>query len=416
MKTNDLTLILKGRRILAAVAVGAISVALFAPVAGADPVSPTIMATLTGQMPSFAVASGTVSVMGMPDMSGMTVGSSVDFVPLATQPVSGSSFSIPVALTPTVQSWLGGFTSPTANALVIIKSGTSMTAETVVIPVASSSSTTTTTTVAPGSPVTIESAGPPVVTTSAFPAPWAYSTTSPETTSANALRHSQAVPSSTGSAKSTSSPNYSFSGCNAVLESNQEQSTRIGELHVANQTGETARYYYENYADSTITAGISASDSGFTLDGSVSVTNAISTNASQAEGAGVHPYIDSNFLYGNFLVSLGTCGYFYVVMAYDAVGDVFAGNQAPDNPWGSCSSDPNLGTATVGPGGAYGTHSETAANYGAVASFLGFTFGATTGYSTTIDINWHNAGTVNSYVCGNNGPANSASILYNNPS
>ncbi len=188
-------------------------------------------------------------------------------------------------------------------------------------------------------------------------------------------------------------------------------------MHVANVTGMTARYYYENYADSTITAGLSVSNSGFSLAGSVSVTNSISTNATTAEGAGLHQFIDSNFLYGDFLVSAGLCGNFYVVMPYDAIGDVFQGNQSQENPWGSCKNDPNLGTATINSrGGTYGTHEETAENYSGIASFLGFSFGGSTGYSTTIDINWHDNGSVNTYVCGNDGPANSASILYNNPS
>ena len=107
----------------------------------------------------------------------------------------------------------------------------------------------------------------------------------------------------------------------------------------------------------------------------------------------------------------------YAVMSYDAIGDVYQNSPAPENPWGSCAADPYSGVATISPNGAtYGTHSQTAEDYNAIASFFGFSFGGSTGYTSSIDIEWHDNGTVATYVCGNNNVANLASILYNNPS
>ena len=395
-----------------AMLVAAMLAPLIVPVSASSAVTPSIIASLTGPLPTFAAGSGTALVIGIPDLSGMSTGSSVQMVPLASEPVSGASFSISISMSPIVQSWLSGLTSPVANVMVIIQSATSMSAETVVIPLGSATSAPTSTT----SPTSSGSTQVPVVTTSAFPSPWAYSPASSGAPSTSALRHAQALaglPRPTGSV----SPNYNYGGCPAYLLSDAEESTQIGELHTANVTGMTARYYYENYADSTITTGFSSSNSNFQAGGTVSVTNSIGTNASTAEAAGQHNFIGSHLMYGDFLVSSAYCGSFYAVMSYDAIGDVYQNSQAPENPWGSCAADPYSGVATVSAnGGTYGTHSQTAEEYSAIASAFGFTFGGSTGYSSSIDIEWHNNGTVATYVCGNNNVANLASILYNNPS
>ena len=396
------------RRLVVAVAVLGMFTYMSSPIDSASAATLPTGVAITGPVPAFAATTGTVSLLGEPDMSNMVAGSSIDLVPLASEAVSGTAFSLSLAMTPTVQSWVAGISGPTGNGLVVVQSGSTTTVESIELPVSTMEAATNTTTSTSGTTPT-----PSTVTINTFPASWNSAAVATATASAVRSRLQ-----SSGVTKGTinPTPQYSYGGCNAVLLTDGEDSSTIGELHTANVTGMTAKYKYQNTASSSITAGISSSNSGFTGGGSVSVTNSIGTTAATTGTSGTHAYVISDFLYGDFLVSGGYCGNFYVVMPYDAIGDVNQGSNAPSNPWGSCASDPNLGTAVVGSGNTYGTHSQTAQNYGYIASAFGFSFGGSTGYTTSIAITWTNGSSGTTYICGNNGPANSASILYNNPS
>jgi hypothetical protein len=362
--------------------------ALVVPNAGA--LASPVVATLSGILPSFAAQSGTVTVFAEPDMTQSAPGATFTLTEIATQPTSGPNFTIPIPESSQLSLMAPSSGSGVVNVVVVVKSQGQKTAETATIPTSPSA-----TTGAGSSAPTAGASATSNITLSTFPAPW--------TSSVAVTSHAK-------------TPKIVVDGCQAITLQTAELASRIGELHVANQTGMSARYYYNTIADSSITSGISQTYGGsWSGAGSVTVSNSLSTSGSLTGTAGYYWYMNSHVYYGYYEIADPICGAFYITQAYNAVGDVFQGTNKPGtNPWGSCGSDPN-GFATVSAhGGTYGTQRQTSVNYSGIASAFGFTFGGSTGYSTTNGITYTDSGASNSYVCGSSTP-NSSPILYNSP-
>jgi hypothetical protein len=208
---------------------------------------------------------------------------------------------------------------------------------------------------------------------------------------------------------------YYIDGCDGVLLSDTEDSTRIGELHVAGSPDDVeGTYSYSTAADSDLSVGFSSSsDTGpWSSGGTYDMTNSIGSGGSVTH-TNWYLYTDSHVYYGQFAV-YGCPGIYYMTAGYDAVGDVYDGINHPGiNPYGYCDDDPN-GYATVNiDGGTYFTQRQQAANYSVVAQLFGFSFSGTTGYSSTNEIEWvNNSPTYYSFVCGTS-LVNESPILYN---
>ncbi|MFI5035006.1 MAG: hypothetical protein ACHQFZ_02235 [Acidimicrobiales bacterium] len=196
---------------------------------------------------------------------------------------------------------------------------------------------------------------------------------------------------------------------------NNHQS-RIGEMHVANQTGISAVYSYQQSADSTFTVGLSIGGGAFSIDGTSTVSNAIS-GATNPEGQGFLHYIDDHM---NYIKQPNSCGETYVY-AYSSNGDVPSGTGVPGgNPWGHCQNAApywaELNPAGGGHDGTYYKQKGTSQNYSIVATVFTFNVGGSTGYSTTDQIEWFNSSSVGSWVCGGGtGGLDASPIIYNSP-
>jgi hypothetical protein len=183
-----------------------------------------------------------------------------------------------------------------------------------------------------------------------------------------------------------------------------EDPTRIGEVHVDQDSGSTDTFKYVVQADSSISVGISATDGNFGADGSAQVSNTFSGSGSFNNGAGTLIYANADFYYqkysNNGSVACGTAR--YKVQAASAVGDAFQGIHAPpSNPYGSChANDPNGYAQASSGGGTFDSDRGRASSYTGIATVFGFSFGGTTGFSNDIYQDYTNNSSKTQYYCG----------------
>lgn len=205
--------------------------------------------------------------------------------------------------------------------------------------------------------------------------------------------------------------------CHWTEEWSKEDVTRIGELHVMDQGGVSAFFNSNNTADNTISVGASSTGAAgtFTGDGTVTLTNSISSGGGfEEQGNGFHKYVDGDIYYAKYL-SNGGCGPIKAqVRATSSVGDAFPGNQyAPDNPYNSCVKDSNGHAVVSSNHGHWNDDRSKAYFYSAAASWLDFKFGSSDGYTSDINEGWDNDGTHATWVCGNTDPVQDSSIFWN---
>jgi hypothetical protein len=271
--------------------------------AGAATAAPADI-VLQGSLPAFASQSGTVTVFGLPSLAGIQKGDEFQMPELASTAVSGTSFSLSV---PTTELNNLSVDKSPVNVLVRLTSGTLATVEATSIslssspPLASSPSAAAslpTNTVAPGAPAA-------VTTTTSAPAtqiqtlPSAVTTTTPTSSpqfapvdllkrekhsvvlapfpSAHLLKAPLSPAAQTGSHLRPNTIIY-VDGCEGVLLSDTEDSTRIGELHVAGPPDNVeGTYSYTTSADSDLSVGFSSSsDTGpWSSGGTYDMTNSI---------------------------------------------------------------------------------------------------------------------------------------------
>jgi len=198
--------------------------------------------------------------------------------------------------------------------------------------------------------------------------------------------------------------------------------TRIGELHVANDSWMNAIFTYQYNADSVVSVGASGGSSGpWSADGSVAITNSITSGAAGQDPqlGGSVTYVDDHMNYER--VNQGICGFF--VQATWSQGDAFAGtNSPPTNPMGNChNAEANgWGFATIQHGdginaGTYSVDSQQQVTSSLMTNDLfNYTFSGTTGWSTDASENWYDESTMtDTYVCGANSDLSKSSVIYN---
>jgi hypothetical protein len=195
-----------------------------------------------------------------------------------------------------------------------------------------------------------------------------------------------------------------------------EESDRIGQMQVSTAPGSEARWTYNTQADSTFGVGVSASaTSGYSVDGSFTVTNTIGSSGGFTGGPGFNRYVDGHF-YRQRYISDGFCGHLYKAKIVSAVGDSYAGtNKPPTDPYGRCGNDPNGLAAMDANGGFYGSDRGRATDYSGAASIYNLSVSGRTGYTDDIHIDYTNNSSGTEYVCGN-GELPHAPIMWSNDS
>jgi hypothetical protein len=196
-----------------------------------------------------------------------------------------------------------------------------------------------------------------------------------------------------------------------------QKSTTIGESHTANATGVADEFEFINQNDQTVGVGVSESgpNSGFSGDGSITLTNSVA--GSQTYGQGVVTYVNDNTVYQEYELEYGgySCYDEYMVQASETEGDVFKGPGTPaDNPWGGCENDPLY--AELGTHGSWQQDKSTAHTYSAAVNLFGFSANASDGFTANVEhIFTSTTASPNTYICAEDAgvlPAN-AGILYN---
>ncbi|HET7012437.1 MAG TPA: hypothetical protein VFI65_00900 [Streptosporangiaceae bacterium] len=198
-----------------------------------------------------------------------------------------------------------------------------------------------------------------------------------------------------------------------------ERATRIGEIHVAPIHGMSDKFEYANHADSSITIGLSASPtSDFKAEGSGKVTNSIGTDSGFTSGPGTVIFVDAHFYYQRYIDNeVPACPETgpYKIQAVHAVGDTLQekSKHPKGNPYHGCAHDPH-GFATIhGVTGTYARDIGKAATYSAAATWLGFSFTATTGFTTDIRHKYINKSHHSQLLCGTKEMPD-VPIIYNN--
>jgi hypothetical protein len=202
--------------------------------------------------------------------------------------------------------------------------------------------------------------------------------------------------------------------------SEYEGITRIGQMHVADLTGMTDAFEYQNYSDTTETVGLSwSSASGYSVDGSVSITNSIGTDSGFTAGEATLRYVQSHMYYQQYYNNgaascpAGT----YKVEAVQDAGDSFLESSASEparNPYtNGCLGDTTYGYATIPVTGYFNSDKGTAETISSAQNWSGFEFSTTSGFSTDLYDDYHNGTSGNVYVCGQ-GYMPDVPNLYNN--
>jgi hypothetical protein len=349
--------------------------------------------TLAGSLGTLPAGTATVVVRAelALNVNSRGVPQELDDVPVASATITSRAFSIPVPDSATLQkaeAQRNGF----VNFNILVTSGTSQTSEYVPVALAVWSATT--------HPVELTAQYSHQVEVPAFPA---FRTV-------NAAHVGEAV----------EAPDNGPSCAWYAYGKMYQESTRVGEVHVANVPGVSDTFWFKNQNDMTVSVGLSNTgpNSGYSYDGTIQLTNSLSANGSDTFGPGSVEYIDDTTNYQRYeLESDGHSCRQYMVQAVGSDADVYPGTGTPPrNPWGSCRNDPLH--VTLAPGATWSRDQSSAAYYGSIASLFGFTFGGSDGFTTNVEHDYsalHAKQTT--YICGDaKGEApTQAPILYNTP-
>lgn len=202
--------------------------------------------------------------------------------------------------------------------------------------------------------------------------------------------------------------------------SQHDRPTRIGEVHVANTGGVTDTYEYGWQNDETVSWGVSASpDSNWSEGGTGSVTNTLGAHGGHTFGRGTDTYVYTQGYYQEYQGIGGNGGCAGYASAYKVVQVGTAGNvdSEPGKPAGTpykggCINDPlnfPLQSDSV-----WDYDHGQAETYGGAASFAGFSFTASDGFTSDVQHDYQtseNAATT--WICGTPGkqPSNTP-IVY----
>jgi hypothetical protein len=198
-----------------------------------------------------------------------------------------------------------------------------------------------------------------------------------------------------------------FVPCNYSPINNEfEKTTRIGQVHVVDQTGMSEDFDYGTNADSTISVGVSPNPgSNFTGSGTLTITNSIGTDAGFTASAGTVQHVLTQVYYQEYQDNgADSCNpnATYKVEPASATGSAFLGTTDPPAgpPYGTCTADP-YGYVTVQANtGHWGADFGTAETENVAMTLWGMNYAATSGYSSTLYDNYHNNTPHNQSLCG----------------
>ena len=201
-----------------------------------------------------------------------------------------------------------------------------------------------------------------------------------------------------------------------TAQTSNDVASKAVEIHVASDSTATGEFQIANYADSTISVGVSSGNDGpYSASGTVGVYNGVGVGGGHTWGNNTIAYAYSHYDYVrevNTLTEYCIGPQSYVEATYN-YGDVFTGSGSPSgNPYGSCHADP-YGFATVSGPGYYTKQGGTGNMIGGTANVFGFSFSGSTGYNSNVNTTWRVSSGQTSYVCGNNGVPQYASVDYN---
>jgi hypothetical protein len=195
-----------------------------------------------------------------------------------------------------------------------------------------------------------------------------------------------------------------------------EGTTRIGELHVADNSNMNGQFQYGSTSDNEVSVG--ASETGgtgsFSFDGLYTISTSIGAGGGFTHYGGYYQYVDTKTYYGYYQESGNTCSYPYIMQQTGVTDSVFPGvNTAPTNPYGSCSADPN-GSAPEAPHGYYYVKNASADLYSAAMHWYGFAFEAKAGFTSNVYEQWNNnTASTYAWVCGDKNPVYTSGKLWN---
>lgn len=341
--------------------------------------------TLDGTLPAWASSGSTLSVFGWSNTGVPLVGNVSTLSELATATVSGNSFSEVI--------------SPNGyqNVLILLTDGTQE--STVFSSLVSNQSTATSVAMASEAR---ELGG--AITHSASSILVAPFTTVRSTSAASELI----------SMSRSRVPRLTINGCAATTLSNSAPTwTPIGQVHTVNQT--SAFFTYGQSTSSSFSVGISLNNTYGSFSTSGSVTTDGGSNSGFNVNAGVHQFVNSQFIYTNYklICYIGRQEVTeYAVASSNWSGGLQLGASAPSNPRGACN---HLTDEQVLPNQYQGVSFGSSDTMNAGINLLGFDFSETVTYTSQTNIDWHNTGSTTTYLCGSNeniGPGGQ-NIVYN---
>ncbi len=205
----------------------------------------------------------------------------------------------------------------------------------------------------------------------------------------------------------------SLSSCYYVHQSYSYDHTAVMEVH--NSKDSDVTYAYGGTADSDIDIGINYDGSSWTIGGSAHIGTSNGSAASGTRSIHFGQYVGSRFRYSRGYLShagVGWCDYAgdaYIkadrweggTLSYMFDVSVFDCLDAPQSNW--------LEHMPVGD--SWTKNEARAARFGIAVSFPGVNLGATSGYSSRVDMTWK---AVRNwiYLCGNNAYPRYAQIVY----
>jgi hypothetical protein len=365
------------------------------PTASSSPAAtPAVM--FTGSLGTLPAGTAVITVRAQIPESAAAVGSTMnmDAAVLGTETVTSPAFSVPVPDSATLQQ-AESSGHGIVNFLIEVISGTSETMEFVPATLTAAPASATASGASPlGSPSPSASASAPTtpaqqVQVPAFP-PFGAMASAPQAV----------APASCGSGFNPDGNEY-------------QETTIIGEAHVANTPGVTDTFEFSTENDETV--GVAFDEDGqLSESGSVTLTNSIKGNGGHTFTQGQVVYVSDDTIYQEY----AGCNQFAGVYYSEAVGsedDVLNDGGSPAaNPWGGCQNDP---LHAILQGGSYWDYDQsTAHTYSGAVSLLGFGVSASDGFTTSIDHDYVSAkGSKTTYICAHdaNVAATSAGILYN---
>jgi len=199
--------------------------------------------------------------------------------------------------------------------------------------------------------------------------------------------------------------------CVGTVVARKTAATRVGELHVASGGKVHGEFTYAGHADSVITVGVLKAGRWVT-DGTAVISNQ-GLGGSLLVKKATSRYVETKFRFEELHFTGGCPAFTQMAVAWTGGGPTLGG-KAPGIRFPSCHADPH-GFLTLRHNVGYQPSGYKAVNYrtGAATGFGGYSFGASSGYSSAVHPGWLNTGQAKTYLCGSSGRHRQWPIIYN---